>query len=58
MKKVVTLCAAILLATSFGASAFTLSGTPVVFQEEAFKKCATSKNFWVCIENYKRYYKK
>ena len=57
MKKLVTFFAILLLAASFGASAFTLSGTPAKFDEKAFKQCATSQNFWVCIENYKRYYK-
>jgi len=57
MKKLVTLCTAILLSASFGASAYTLSGTPAEIPEDAFKRCATSKNFWVCLDNYKRIYK-
>ncbi|WP_162844315.1 hypothetical protein [Photobacterium jeanii] len=54
MKKIAMACAALLLSASFASSAFTLSGTPEVIPEGAMKYCATSKNFWVCVDNYKQ----
>lgn len=58
MKKLATVCAAIMLSASFGTSAFTLAGQDADLPEEAVKQCATAKNFTVCINNYKQMQKK
>ncbi|ELR65144.1 hypothetical protein C942_01716 [Photobacterium marinum] len=57
MKKLAALGAILLLAASFGSSAYILTGTDADQPEDAVKHCATAKNYWVCIENYKRFNK-
>ncbi|MGF1691155.1 hypothetical protein [Photobacterium kagoshimensis] len=54
MKKITSVCAALLLTASFATSAYTLSGTPEEIPEGAMQYCATSSNFWVCVDNYKQ----
>ena len=58
MKKLTTLFAALLLSASFSSGAFTLSGTEADLPEDAVRHCATAKNFYVCVNNYKQMHKK
>ncbi|EAS44515.1 hypothetical protein [Photobacterium profundum] len=58
MKKLATICTAIMLSASFSTSAFILTGQEADLPEEAVKQCATAKNFTVCVNNYKQVHKK
>ncbi|MGF1699329.1 hypothetical protein L4D09_03290 [Photobacterium makurazakiensis] len=57
MKKLAAFCAALMLSASFSVSAYTLAGTATEIPDGALKYCATSKNFWVCVNNYKQMHK-
>lgn len=57
MKKLMIFVTAALLSVSFNSMAFTLAGTPLVIDKDAFKHCAGAKNFNVCITNYELIHK-
>ncbi|PSW07626.1 hypothetical protein [Photobacterium lipolyticum] len=52
MKKLTIFVTAALLSMSFNSMAFTLAGTPLVLDQDAFRYCAGAKNINVCMERY------
>ncbi|MDX1302385.1 hypothetical protein [Photobacterium sp.] len=57
MKKLTIFVTAALLSMSFNSMAFTLAGTPLVIDQDAFRYCAGATNFNVCIERYELIHK-
>ncbi|MBD8511824.1 hypothetical protein L6J37_08665 [Photobacterium sp. WH77] len=54
MKKFAMFVTAALMALSFNALAYTLSGTPTQIPQDAMQYCAGAQNFWVCVDTFER----
>ncbi|MGR5146752.1 hypothetical protein ACQKP8_09440 [Photobacterium alginatilyticum] len=57
MKKLMIFVTAALLSISFNSMAYTLAGTPVVLDQDAFRYCAGAKNIRVCMARYELIHK-